>query len=538
MRWGTFTHLVEVKRPQQVALAVILGHVTRTASSQDSVAVDGTAPARASLVVVLAAGAGTRMKSGLAKVLHPVLGIPLLGHVLRAVSETDPENVVVVVGHQREQVSAYVAAEHPDAATAIQYEQNGTGHAVRCALESLAEHGVTISDGPVVVVAGDTPLLTGATLQNLITAQVASGAAATVLSAVFEDATGYGRIVRDAQGEVTGIVEQKDASPAQQQIAEINSGMFAFDAVALTKAITQLTTDNSQGEEYLTDVLGILRSDGQLVTAYVIDDADEVHGVNDRLQLANSAALLRDRTNAEHMRSGVTIVDPATAWITPGAQIDPDAVIERNTSLDSTVRVGSGAIVGPDTTLLGCRVGSDASVVRSHCDHADIGPGACVGPFTFLRPGSVLGANAKVGAYVEVKKSTIGAGSKVPHLSYVGDAQIGVGTNIGAATIFANYDGEKKHPTVVGDRVRVGSDSILVAPVTIGDGAYTAAGSVITQDVPAGAIGIGRGRQANVDGWVAHNRPGSASAAAAEQAEEASPRQEPQISDSSNGGRD
>jgi bifunctional UDP-N-acetylglucosamine pyrophosphorylase/glucosamine-1-phosphate N-acetyltransferase len=509
-------------------VAVILGNVTQTASND----------ARAALVVVLAAGAGTRMKSGLAKVLHPVLGIPLLGHVLRAASETNPEHVVVVVGHQREQVAEFVTSAYPGVVMAVQEEQNGTGHAVRCALESLDEHGISAPDGPVVVIAGDTPLLTGATLQHLINAQDAAGAAATVLSADFDDATGYGRIIRDASGDVTGIVEQKDASPAQQKITEINSGMYAFDAVALAKTINQLTTDNSQGEEYLTDVIGILRQDGQLVTAYVIDDPDEVHGVNDRLQLANSAALLRDRTNAQFMRSGVTIIDPATTWITPGAAIEPDAVIERNTSLDAQVRISAGAVIGPDTTLLGCSVGVGASVVRSHCDQAVIGDGASVGPFTFLRPGSVLGPGSKVGAYVEVKKSTIGAQSKVPHLSYVGDAQIGVGTNIGAATIFANYDGEVKHQTVVGDRVRVGSDSILVAPVKIGDGAYTAAGSVITQDVPAGAIGIGRGRQANVDGWVAHNRPGSESAAAAAQAVDASCEHDPQISDSSNGGRD
>ncbi|MFT6563393.1 MAG: bifunctional UDP-N-acetylglucosamine pyrophosphorylase/glucosamine-1-phosphate N-acetyltransferase [Actinomycetes bacterium] len=508
-------------------MAVILGHVTQTAASDT----------RASVVVVLAAGAGTRMKSGLAKVLHPVLGIPLLGHVLRAVSETNPEHVVVVVGHQREQVAAFVNAAYPDAITAVQEEQNGTGHAVRCALESLDEHGIGAPDGPVVVIAGDTPLLTGATLQNLVNAQAGTGAAATVLSAVFDDATGYGRIVRDQAGDVIGIVEQKDASAAQGRISEINSGMYALDADQLGNAINQLTTDNSQGEEYLTDVIGILRADGQLVTAYVIDDPDEVHGVNDRRQLAASAALLRDRTNVEFMRAGVTIIDPATTWITPGATIDPDAVIERNTSLDADVTIQRGAVIGPDTTLLGCRVGIGATVVRSHCDQAEIGDGASVGPFTFLRPGSVLGMEAKVGAYVEVKKSTIGAQSKVPHLSYVGDAEIGVGTNVGAATIFANYDGEAKHPTVVGNGVRVGSDSVLVAPVTIGDGAYTAAGSVITHDVPAGAIGIGRGRQKNVDGWVAHNRPGSESAAAAAQAAITSPERDPQISDSSSGGR-
>ncbi len=496
------------------------------------------------------------MKSGLAKVLHPILGSPILGHVLRAASSTNPENIVVVVGHQRDQVRGYVNDAFPAARTAVQDEQNGTGHAVRCALESLTAQGIETPDGPVVVIAGDTPLLSGNTLAELIDVQVASGAAATVLSAELNDPTGYGRIVRDGDGSVIGIVEQKDASDAQREIREINSGMFAFDGVLLSKAINQLTTDNSQGEEYLTDVLGILRSEGHAVGALVIGDVNEVHGINDRRQLAQAAALLRERTNDEYMRAGVSIVDPATTWISPGAVIEPDAIIERNCSLDADVYVGPNAVVGPDTTLIGVRVGAGAHVVRSHCDGAQIGPDANVGPFSFLRPGTVLAPRAKVGAYVEVKNSTVGPGSKVPHLSYVGDAQIGSNSNIGAATIFANYDGEDKHKTIIGSSVRIGSDSILVAPVTVGDGAYTAAGSVITQDVPPGAIGIGRGRQANVVNWVAHNRPGSTSAAAAKSAQELADElageteqdrdaeqerlksHDPQISDRSNGGRD
>ncbi|MGA9146592.1 MAG: bifunctional UDP-N-acetylglucosamine diphosphorylase/glucosamine-1-phosphate N-acetyltransferase GlmU [Candidatus Nanopelagicales bacterium] len=467
---------------------------------------------RPGLVVVLAAGAGTRMKSDVAKVLHPILGRPLLGHVLTAVMATNPRHVVVVVGHQREQVVDYLHRDFPGVLTAVQDQQNGTGHAVRCALDALAADGVSLGDEPVMVVAGDTPLLTPETLADLVQTHVDTHASVTVLTADLADAFGYGRIVRDADGAVLAIVEQKDATEEQRQIKEINSGMFAFNPDTLVDALARLTTDNSQGEEYLTDVLAIARSDGRAVSAHKAEDPDEMHGINNRAQLAAATALLRDRINNEHMLAGVTIVDPSSAWIEPGAVLAADAVIERNTAVDARSSVGSGAVIGPDTTLIATQVCAGARVLRSHCDGAVIDADATVGPFTFLRPGTQLGERGKVGAFVEVKKSTIGADSKVPHLSYVGDATIGEGSNIGAATIFANYDGERKHPTVVGDHVRVGSDSILVAPVVIGDGAYTAAGSVITQDVPAGAIGIGRERQVNVEGWVARKRPGTSSA--------------------------
>ena len=464
---------------------------------------------------MLAAGAGTRMKSDLAKVLHPILGRPLLGHVLASVLETDPENVVVVVGHQRDQVVDYLARDFPTVRTADQSEQNGTGHAVRCAIEGLAADDIELPAAPVVVLAGDTPLLRSATLSDLVGTHSQTHASVTVLSAELPDPFGYGRIVRDSDGGVLAIVEQKDATAEQTQIHEINSGMFAFNPQTLVDGLARLTTDNSQGEEYLTDVLAIARHDGRAVSAHKAADPDEVHGINNRAQLAAATALLRDRINADHMLAGVTIVDPQTAWIEPGASLTADAVIERNTSVDATSAVGAGAVIGPDTTLLGTTVEASAHVLRSHCDHAVIRAGATVGPFSFLRPGTDLGPDGKIGAFVEVKKSTIGAGSKVPHLSYVGDAEIGEGSNIGAATIFANYDGEHKHATSVGDHVRVGSDSILVAPVKVGDGAYTAAGSVITQDVPAGAIGIGRERQVNVEGWVVRRHPGTASAQAA-----------------------
>lgn len=460
------------------------------------------------------------MKSDLAKVLHPILGIPILGHVLNAVEGLAADQTVVVVGHQRERVSAYVEAEHPDVRTAVQAEQLGTGHAVRAALASLANESVSVADGPVVVLAGDTPLLTSDSLAALVAEHVAVGAGATVLTARFEDPTGYGRIVRDATGAVVGIVEHKDASDAELAIDEINSGMYAFDGAALVSALDRLSTDNSQGEEYLTDALGLLRADGRVISAYVAEDPDEIHGINDRVQLAAAGRLMADRINDALMRSGVTFADPQTAWVAPTVTVGPDAVIERNTSLLGECVVGSGAVIGPDTTLVGCRVGAGARVLRSHCELAEIGEDATVGPFTFLRPGATLAAASKAGAYVEIKNAHVGEGSKVPHLSYVGDADIGSGTNIGAATVFVNYDGVHKHRTTVGDEVRIGSDSMLVAPVTIGDGAYTAAGSVITEDVPAGALGLGRARQRNIDGWVGLNRPGTASARVGQSSEE------------------
>lgn len=482
----------------------------------------GLSGTRPGLVIVLAAGEGTRMKSDLAKVLHPILGRPILGHVLAAVYETNPHDVVVVVGHQREQVADYVSRAFPAARTVVQHEQLGTGHAVRCALAGLAAAGVALSEDPVVVLAGDTPLLRGQTLADLVVTHEQVGAAVTVLSADLDDPFGYGRIVRNADGNVLAIVEQKDTTAEQALLHEINSGMFAFDPPTLVDALARLTTDNSQGEEYLTDVLSIAREDGQIVAACKASNPDEVHGINNRAQLASATALLRDRINNEHMLAGVTIVDPATAWIEPGARLAGDAVVERNTSIDAASSVAAKAVIGPDTTLIATHVAAGATVLRSHCQGAVIGAAAMVGPFSFLRPKTELGEGGKIGAFVEVKKSTIGAGSKVPHLSYVGDATIGEGSNIGAATIFANYDGENKHATVIGDHVRVGSDSILVAPVRIGDGSYTAAGSVITDDVPAGAIGIGRGRQVNVDGWVARTHPASDSARAAAESDDSS----------------
>ena len=468
------------------------------------------------------------MVSTTPKVLHELAGRSLLGHVLAAVEDLDPEHLVVVVGHGRERVAEHLASIAPAALAVVQEQQNGTGHAVRVALEGLAASGAALDGpGPVVVVAGDTPLLTAGTLQSLVDVHAAAGAASTVLTAVLEDPTGYGRVLRDAgTGNVAGIVEHKDADDRQRAVGEVNSGVYAFDAAALADALGRLTTDNVQGEEYLTDVLGLHVSAGLVVAAVTASDAHEILGVNDRVQLAEARALLRDRTNTRWMRAGVTIVDPATTWIDADVVLEPDAVVERNTGLHGRTTVARGAVVGPDTTLVDVEVAAGASVVRSQVTGARIGAGATVGPFTFVRPGTVLGPKGKLGAYVEAKNAVIGEGSKVPHLSYVGDAEVGVGSNLGAGTITVNYDGVDKHRTVIGDHVRVGSDSMLVAPVTVGDGAYTAAGSVITDEVPPGAMAVGRARQRNIAGWVARKRPGSPAAeaaAAAIQASEAAP---------------
>lgn len=455
------------------------------------------------------------MKSGTAKVLHPILDTPLLGHVLRETSALEPRTQAVVVGHQRERVGAYVQSVAPEVLVAVQDQQLGTGHAVRCALEQVAEQGLDLGVGTVVVTAGDTPLLTSETLAGLLAEHESAGAAATVLSAKIDDPTGYGRIVRDDSGAVIGIVEHKDASDRELAIDEINSGVYAFEATALQEALQHLSSDNAQGEQYLTDVLGILRSAGQTVAAHVAADVDDVHGINDRVQLAEAERIMALRINRRWMREGVSIPDPRTVWISPEATLERDAVIQRNTAISGTSHVGEGAEIGPDTTLLNCHVGAGAHVLRSHCDQATIGAQAKVGPFTFLRPGTELAEGAKAGAYVEIKNASVGEGAKVPHLSYVGDAEIGPGTNIGAATVFVNYDGVEKHRTVVGANVRVGSDSMLVAPVEIGDGAYTGAGSVITEDVPPGALALGRARQRNIEGWVPGHRAGTPSAESA-----------------------
>jgi bifunctional UDP-N-acetylglucosamine pyrophosphorylase/glucosamine-1-phosphate N-acetyltransferase len=453
------------------------------------------------------------MKSKTPKVLHELCGRALVDHMLTAARGLAPERLIVVIGHARERVQAHLADTASDVQAVVQERQNGTGHAVRTVLETV---GTIV--GTVLVTYGDTPLLTTETLDGLLERHAADGNAVTVLTAHVPDPTGYGRIIRDATGAVLEIAEEKDASPEQRAITEMNSGVYAFDGLLLEDAVKRVVAANAQGEEYLTDVLAILRADGHRVGAHVAADHLEVEGVNDKVQLAFARQVLNERILKAHMRAGVTVIDPASTWIDTEVVIEPDAVIHPATQLHGSTRIAGGAEIGPATTLTDTIVGEDAVVRNAVCESAVIGPQACVGPFAFLRPGTVLGHKGKIGAYVETKNAVIGDGSKVPHLSYVGDATIGTGSNIGAACVFVNYDGVDKHHTTVGDHVRVGSDNMLVAPVTVGDGAYTAAGSVITNDVPPGAMAVARGRQRNIEGWVTRRRAGTSSADAAQRA--------------------
>nr|WP_244943166.1 bifunctional UDP-N-acetylglucosamine diphosphorylase/glucosamine-1-phosphate N-acetyltransferase GlmU [Streptomyces inhibens] len=455
------------------------------------------------------------MKSATPKVLHAICGRSLVGHVVAASRELDPENLIVVVGHAREQVQAHLSEVDPAVRTVVQHEQKGTGHAVRTALDELTNSGVAL-DGTVIVVCGDTPLLTGETLEQLSATHAADGNAVTVLSAEVPDSTGYGRIVREAgTGAVTAIVEHKDASDSQRAIREINSGVFAFDARLLVDALGKVRTDNSQGEEYLTDVLGIVREAGHRVGAAVAADHREILGINNRVQLAEARRLLNERLLERAMLAGVTIVDPASTWLDVSVSFEQDATVHPGTQLLGSTHIGTGAEVGPHSRLADTSVGAGAVASFTVAEGARIGEGASVGPYAYLRPGTDLGPRAKAGTYVEMKNASIGEGTKVPHLSYVGDATIGEFTNIGAASVFVNYDGEAKHHTTVGSHCKTGSDNMFVAPVTVGDGAYTAAGSVITKDVPPGSLAVARGQQRNIEGWVARKRPGSAAAQAA-----------------------
>ncbi|MER7502091.1 bifunctional UDP-N-acetylglucosamine diphosphorylase/glucosamine-1-phosphate N-acetyltransferase GlmU [Nonomuraea pusilla] len=468
---------------------------------------------RPAAVIVLAAGEGTRMKSRTPKVLHELCGRALLDHMLAAARGLGPERLIVVIGHASERVGGHLAATSPDAHAVVQHEQRGTGHAVRTVLEEVGAIA-----GTVLVTYGDVPLLRTQTLAGLLERHEADGNAVTVLTAEVPDPTGYGRIIRDSSGAVLEIVEEKDATPEQRAVKEMNSGIYAFDGTLLADAVKRVSTDNAQGEEYLTDVLAILRGDGHRVGACVAPDFSEVEGVNDRVQLAFARTALNRRLLEEHMRAGVTIVDPASTWIDVEVRIGPDAVIHPGTQLHGRTVIGSDAEVGPATTLTDTLVGEDAVVRNAVCDGAEIGPETSVGPYAYLRPGTVLGRGSKAGTFVEMKNTQVGERSKVPHLSYAGDATIGDDVNIGAAVVFVNYDGVNKHRSTVRDGAFVGCDTMLVAPVTVGDGAYTAAGSVIDGDVPPGSIGVARARQRNIEKWVLRRRAGTKSAAAAERA--------------------
>ncbi|MFI5732212.1 bifunctional UDP-N-acetylglucosamine diphosphorylase/glucosamine-1-phosphate N-acetyltransferase GlmU [Kribbella sp. NPDC051587] len=472
---------------------------------------------RPAAVVIMAAGLGTRMKSSTPKVLHEIGGRSLVGHAVVTARALSPEHLVVVVGNGRELVEAHLTALDPDVKTAVQEQQLGTGDAVRSGLTAVP----AAFDGSIVVTSGDVPLLESETLHELVAEHDKQGNAVTVLTARVADPTGYGRIIPGADGTVAAIVEHKDATPEQRQIDEINAGIYVFDAATLRDGLSRLTTDNAQGELYLTDVLSIARTDGKRVGAYVTDDAMQTEGVNDRVQLATLRAELNRRTLDKLMRGGVTIVDPNTTWVDSTVVLAQDVTLLPNTQLHGATTAGSGTSIGPDTTLTDVEIGEGASIIRTHGSSAVLGDGASVGPFAYLRPGTKVGVKGKIGTFVETKNTSIGDGAKVPHLTYAGDATIGAGANIGAGTIFANYDGVKKYPTFIGKHSFIGSNSVIVAPRTVADGAYLAAGTALTEDVGPGEIAVARGRQRNIKGWVARKRAGTKTAQAAAEAEAA-----------------
>jgi bifunctional UDP-N-acetylglucosamine pyrophosphorylase/glucosamine-1-phosphate N-acetyltransferase len=445
-------------------------------------------------VIVLAAGGGTRMRSKKAKVLHEIGGRSMVGHVLAAVRGLEPARVVAVVGHQRDQVGPHIRSLLPDVVLAVQDEQRGTGHAVRVAVEAA---GTT--SGTVLVAAGDTPLLRGESLRDFAQEHEAAQCAVSVLSGVVDEPFGYGRIVRNHEGDVEAIVEEKDANAEQRGIREISSGILAFDAEFLIEALPRLGNDNAKGEYYLTDTVGLARDAGLTVGAFPIDDWRQTEGANDRVQLAELGRELNRRIVEQWMRDGVTVMDPATTWVDADVTLAPDVILLPGTQLLGATTVAEDAVVGPDSTLKDCEIGAGARVVRAHGELAVVGAGAVVGPFSYMRPGTELGPGGKIGAFVETKNSRIGDGAKVPHLSYVGDADIGEGSNIGAGTIFANYDGTKKHRTTVGKGAKTGANNTFVAPVTIGDGAMTGGGTVVRRDVPPGNLAVSGGPQRNLD---------------------------------------
>ncbi|MDR0626798.1 MAG: bifunctional UDP-N-acetylglucosamine diphosphorylase/glucosamine-1-phosphate N-acetyltransferase GlmU [Bifidobacteriaceae bacterium] len=524
-------------------------------------------------VIILAAGEGVRMKSTKPKVLHSAAGRSLLGHAIAAAKGLGPDRLVVVVRHGRDQVAAEATRLAPDVVIADQDSIPGTGRAVQCALAALDQPSAraaaspepasanpvpaatdaagatrrSVADSPVpaaatadaaglpsrsatanpvpggeaerlVVICGDTPLLDSATLAALVASHEADSNAATLLSAVLDDPFGYGRIVRDPNGQVERIVEQRDATAEQAAINEINAAAYVFSGPALRSALAELTADNAQQEVYLTDVVAIMRSQDQPVRAVISDDPSVVLGVNDRAQLAQAAAELNRRIVHQAMIDGVTVIDPATTWIDADVQLATDVTLGPGTHLAGSTSVGEGSGIGPFTTLVDTRVGRGATVDRTKATEAVIGDGANVGPFTHLRPGTVLGADTKSGSFTELKAAQIADGAKVPHLAYVGDALVGAGANVGAGTIFANYDGVSKQKCEIGPAVRIGSNNVIVAPVEMGAGAYSGAGTIVRGDVPPGALAVSAGPQRVIEEWTIRKRAGSDSAIAAERA--------------------
>ncbi|GAB3803246.1 bifunctional UDP-N-acetylglucosamine diphosphorylase/glucosamine-1-phosphate N-acetyltransferase GlmU [Humibacter antri] len=468
-------------------------------------------------IIVLAAGQGTRMKSATPKLLHELAGVPIVSHVLATAGALDPAVVLAVVRHERDRIAGVISADLPSAVIVDQDETPGTGRAVEQAIAALPAD----FSGEVLVLNGDVPLLDADTLHDLVARHRTSGAGATVLSSIVPDAAGYGRIVRTGGGSLDRIVEHKDATPEEHAIGEINAGIYVFGLNALRDQLANLSTDNAQGEKYLTDVIELLRTAGSEVEAVPVDESWKAEGINDRAQLSEAAARLNALIVRGWQLNGVTVQDPATTWIDLKVKLENDVTILPGTQLKGATTVASGAVVGPDTTLVDCEVGEGATVKRADATLAVIGERASVGPFAYLRPGTVLDENGKIGTFVETKNTRIGAGSKVPHLSYVGDATVGSGVNLGAGTITANYDDILKHHTEFGDHVHTGAHNVFVAPVRIGDGAKTGAGAVVRKDVPAGALALSVAPQRNIEGWVERNRSGTAAAEVAQSARSA-----------------
>jgi bifunctional UDP-N-acetylglucosamine pyrophosphorylase/glucosamine-1-phosphate N-acetyltransferase len=443
----------------------------------------------------MAGGKGTRMNSALTKVRHPVAGLPMLVYPVLAAQHAGAESVIVITGPDDD--FADILPE--GAVTATQHEANGTGDAVKAAEAAIGDAQ------QVIVLSGDVPLIDSEFVAGLAEVLDESGAAMVVTTARLDDPTGYGRIVRGADGSVERVVETKaggDATEAEHAIDEVNAGIYAFDREKLFAALAQVGSDNAQGEYYLPDVLPILLAQRDLVVAYELDSPELMLGVNDRADLGVVQQLMNARLVNDHQITGVTFTDPDSTWVDATVQIGPDTVIEPGTYLRGHTTIGSGAVVGPMTTVAHSEIADGATIVHSYLVQAKVGPNASVGPFAYLRPGAELAEDAKVGTFVEVKNSQIGPGAKVPHLSYIGDAEIGEGANLGAATITANYDGKNKHKTIIGAKVRTGVDTTLVAPVTVGEGAYTGAGSVITRDVPADALAVARARQKTIEDYA------------------------------------
>ena len=448
--------------------------------------------------ILLAAGKGTRMKSDLPKVMHKVAGITMLEHVFRSVSAIKPEKTVTVIGHKADLVREVLAGQSE---FVLQTEQLGTGHAVMMAEEQLSN-----LDGQTLVIAGDTPLITGESLSNLISHHVRHKNIATILTAEAENPFGYGRIIRNKHDEVTKIVEQKDATDFEQLVKEINTGTYVFDNRRLFEALQNITTDNAQGEYYLTDVIGIFKEAGEKVGAYKLHDFDESLGVNDRVALATAEKVMRHRITTQHMINGVSFTNPEATYIDVDVQLAPEVVVEANVTLKGQTSIGQATVLSNGTYIVDSTIGANAVITQSMIEESVIADEVTVGPYAHIRPGSFIDKQAHVGNFVELKGTRMGVGSKSGHLTYLGNATIGNGVNVGAGTITVNYDGQNKFATEIGNNVFIGSNSTLIAPLSIGDNSLTAAGSTITEDVPKDAIAIGRGRQVNKEGY-ALNKP-------------------------------